>query len=123
LLPSALLLCTVTPFRVRVPWLKMAPPSADLPEPRARPFCSVRFCNVSDPPLATSNRRNAGVPEAVLRSMVSPLPAMVSLSFLAMTGSPVGPSVVLFTAVNWKVVLATSVRVFEPPCWLEALMS
>ena len=94
---GAVLLYTVAPVRVSVPWLKMAPPSAETPQPKARPFCSVRFCSVSEPPLATSNRRKAGVPVAVLRSMVSPLPTMVRLSSATMTGRPLSP---LFIAVK-----------------------
>jgi hypothetical protein len=78
----------------------MAPPCDDEPDPKARPFCSVRLFNVSAAPLATSNRRKSGVPEAVLRSIVSPLPTMVRLSFFEINGSPVGPSVVLSTEVK-----------------------
>src|SRR5262249_27460938 len=75
--------------------------------------------------LATSNRRKEGVPELVLRSMVSPLPMIVRLSaFLPpITGSPLAPLEVLFTAVMSKVVLATRVMVFAPPALFAALMS
>jgi hypothetical protein len=45
------------------------------------------------------------------------------MSFAAMTGSPVGPSVVLSTAVNAKVSPATSAIIFDPPCLLADLMS
>ena len=76
----------MTPFRSRVPWLRMAPPSCG--EPFVRPPCSVIFASVSDAPAATSNRRNGRVLEAVLRAMVSPLPWMVRLLPAAMTGSP-----------------------------------
>src|SRR5262249_10211112 len=47
-------------------------------------------------PLATSNRRKAGVPVAALRWIVSPLPTMVRLSLAAMRGRPVGPNVLLY---------------------------
>jgi hypothetical protein len=60
---------------------------------------------------------------AALRWIVSPLPTMVRASLAAMTGSPVAPSVVLFTTVSVKVVPATSVMVFDPPALLAALMS
>src|SRR5262249_254253 len=99
LLPRASLFWAVTPDRGSSPWLYTVPASAELPEPNARPFCRVRFCRVSEPPMATSKSRKSAVPEAVLRSIVSPLPTMVSVSFLAMTGRPVEPSVLLFTAV------------------------
>src|SRR5437868_11378435 len=89
----------------------MPPPSADTPEPKAQPPCSVRFPSVSDAPAATSNRRKADA----ARAMVSPLPRMVRLSFAAMTGRPVAPSVVLSTAVNEKVLPGTSVIAFDPP--------
>ena len=79
---------------------------------------------MSDAPAATSKRRKAGVPEAVLRAMVSPLPWMVRLSLAAMTGRPLPlPSLVLFTAVKVKVLPATSVIVFDPPAALAAVMS
>src|SRR5262249_23806335 len=74
-------------------------------------------------PLATSNRRKAGVPVAALRWIVSPLPTMVRLSLAAMRGRPVGPNVLLFTAVNEKGFFAASVMVLAPPARLAALMS
>ena len=63
--------------------------------------------------------------------MVSPLPMMVRLSPATlfpppeMTGSPVGPSVVLSTAVKTygDVVGAVRAIVFVPPATLAALMS
>src|SRR6516225_8676927 len=55
--------------------------------------------------------------------MSPPWPAMARLSYLAMTGSPLAPLVVLFTAVKSKVVLAASTMVLLPPAWLAALMS
>ena len=78
---------------------------------------------MSDPPAATSKRRKAGVPAAVLRSMTSPLPTMVRSSPAAMTGSPVGPSVVLSTAVSVNVLPAASVIVSASAVALAALMA
>src|SRR6516165_7155866 len=89
----------------------------------SRPPCTVRFWSVRAAPLATANRRKAGVPVAVLRWIVSPLPTMVRLSLAAMQGRPVTPNVLLSTAVNEKVVFAARVMVLEPPARLAALMS
>ena len=71
------------------------------------------------PPDATSKMRNAGVPVAVERSMVAPLPAMVI--FPVITGSPVPPSVVLLAAVSTMVQALPSVTV--PPALLAVVMA
>ena len=72
--------------------------------------------------MATSNRRKSAVPQAVLRSMVSPLPMMVRFSplFEEMTGSPLAPLVVLSTAdkTYGEEIGAVSVMVFVPPAFL-----
>src|SRR2546423_9222183 len=103
-------LATVTPRRLNVPLLRTAPPS-NLPTPPD----NVRLLSASEAPAATSNRRNSGVPRAVLRWMLSPLPRIVRLSPAAITGRPVGPSVLLPTELRVKVVPAARLVGVDPP--------
>ena len=82
---------------------------------------STTELSVSLPPDATSKIRNAGVPVAVERSMVAPLPAMVT--FPVITGSPVPPSVVLLAAVSAMVQPLPSVTVPPPDALLAVVMA
>ena len=87
------------PSTFRVPLLKMAPPSADVPEPSAEPPCSSIFFKTSEPPEPGAISRadcRPGVPSTTL-----PLPLMVRVeaTVLPMTGNPFGPLVLLFTPV------------------------
>ena len=79
------------------------------------PLARVRFSRVRAAPDATSNRRKAGVPGAALRVMVAPLPRMVRWLWAAITGSPVAPSVGLFTAVRVKVLPGARLMNLAPP--------
>ena len=63
-----------------------------------RPLLKVNESSVSLPDVATSKRRKVGVPAAVDRVIVAPLPAMVTVPVI--TGNPVPPSVELLTAVR-----------------------
>src|SRR5580692_2263696 len=92
--------CT-PPSMFRVPLLKMAPPSADVPEPATKPPCNSIFFRTNEPPEpgAISKKR---IGDPLPTSMMLPLPLMVRVeaTVLPMTGNPLGPFVLLFTAVN-----------------------
>jgi hypothetical protein len=79
-----------------LPWLKIPPPPWT--PLLARPLLTVNELSVKVPLEATSSKRKAGVPAAVERAMVAPLPVMVTLP--VMTGRPVPPSVALFAVVR-----------------------
>src|SRR4051794_6797620 len=78
----------------------MAPPCPATPAPTAHPSRSVRSFSDSIAPGATSNRRNGGVPAAVLRWIVAPLPTMLRLSPVNTTGRPFAPLTVFWTAAS-----------------------
>ena len=87
----------VLPVMVSVPWLKMPPPPCW--PLLARPLLIVTEFSVRLPADATSKMRNAGVPAALDRAMVAPLPWIVT--FPVITGRPTPPaSVVLLMAVS-----------------------
>src|ERR1700730_3688975 len=75
---------SLLPVTVSVPWLNMPPPPcvAFL----ARPFLIVTEFTVRLTVDATSKMRNVGVPVAVDRAMVAPLPWRVG--FPVITGRP-----------------------------------
>src|SRR5580693_3775234 len=85
------------PVMVSVPWLKMPPPPCW--PLLARPLLIVTEFSVRLPEDATSKMRNVGVPVAVDRAMVAPLPWIVTRPVI--TGRPTPPpSVVLLMAVS-----------------------
>src|ERR1700722_2641346 len=87
----------VLPLTVSAPWLNMPPPPCW--PLLARPLRIVTEFNVRLPADATSKMRNVGVPDALDRAMVAPLPWMVT--FPVITGRPTPPeSVVLLMAVS-----------------------
>src|SRR3954463_13267547 len=95
----------------------MAPPCPATPAPTAHPSRNVRPVSDSVAPGATSNRRNGGVPAAVLRWIVAPLPTMLRLSPVNTTGRPFAPLTVFWTdaSVYGAEGAAVSVMVFGPP--------
>ena len=97
----------VLPLITSVPWLLMAPPP--FWPLFASPLLSTTESSVRWPADATSKMRNTGVPVAVERSMVAPLPVMVTLPVI--TGSAVPPSVALLAAVRLNVQPLGSVTV------------
>ena len=89
-LPERVLFCTVS-----APRFKMPPPRPTGKPPLASPPLTVALFRVRLAPPATARMRKA---VALLRLIVLPLPSMVIA--LAITGRPLLPSVVLFTAVR-----------------------
>ena len=84
--PSAALLpVKVLLLMVAVPRLRMAPPGW----PVDAAVAQRGLPRVNVPPLATWNRRNAGVPAALLRSMTAPF-ALIVIG-LVITGRPFAP--------------------------------
>src|SRR5690348_5976960 len=81
----------------------------------------VSESNVSVPEPATSKMRNVGVPLAVERVMVAPLPATVTLPVI--TGRPVPPSVELFAAFRVYTQPAARVMVAPPGVPLAELIA
>src|SRR5580704_3405045 len=94
---GAELLVNVLPVMVSAPWLKMPPPPCW--PLLARPLLIVTEFSVRLPEDETSKMRNTGVPDAVDRAMVAPLPWMVT--FPVISGRPTPPlSAVLLMAVS-----------------------
>lgn len=97
----------VTRATVRLPWLYMAPPP--LIPSLAMPLVSVRSLRTRAAVVATSKMRKAAVLGAVDRSIVAPLPIIVTAWFTV--GNPFPPSEGLFAAESRYVQPLVSVTV------------
>ena len=65
-----------------------------------RPLLTVNESRLRLPEPATSKIRKVGVPPAVDRAIVAPLPAMVTVPVITGSAVPPPPSVELFAAVS-----------------------